>query len=72
MIAVSVVSHGHGAMVQKLVDQILACPEVGHVIVTHNIPEASILFSDSRVDVVINPSPIGFGANHNLAFQRSK
>ena len=72
MIAVSVVSHGHGAMVQKLVGQILACPEVGHVIVTYNLPEASFLFFDSRVDIVINPTPIGFGANHNAAFRRSK
>lgn len=72
MIAVSIVSHGHGAMVPKLVEQVLACPEVGRVIVTHNIPEAALPFSDCRVDVIVNPSPKGFGANHNAAFLRSQ
>ena len=72
MIAVSIVSHGHGIMVQQLVEQVLACPEVERVIVTHNIPEATNPVSDDRVEVLSNSSPIGFGANHNLAFLRSR
>jgi hypothetical protein len=59
-------------MVQKLVEQVLACPEVGQVLVTYNIPEASLPFSDRRVDTIFNPSPRGFGANHNAAFLRSR
>lgn len=72
MIAVSVVSHGHGAMVQYLVEQALACPEVSRIIVTYNIPELSAAFSDGRVEVIANSAPKGFGANHNAAFLRCR
>ena len=72
MIAVSIVSHGHGAMVQQLVEQVLTCAEVTQVVITYNIPEASVLLSDSRVEIVVNRSPKGFGANHNAAFLRSR
>ena len=71
MIAVSIVSHGHGAMVRSLLDQVLACPEVGQVIVTYNIPEETAPCLDRRVEVISNLSPKGFGANHNAAFRRS-
>ena len=70
MIAVSIVSHGHGVMVWKLVEQLLVCPEVGQIIVTNNIPEACQPSPDRRVDVIFNPSPKGFGANHNAAFHQ--
>lgn len=72
MIAVSIVSHGHGAMVQNLVTQVLSCPEVRQVIVTYNIPETQNCSSGSRVETIANSSPIGFGANHNAAFLRSR
>ena len=72
MIAVSIVSHGHGAMVSRLVQQVLACPEVGQVIVTFNVPEARLVCADDRVEVIVNPFAKGFGANHNAAFQRAR
>lgn len=72
MIAVSVVSHGHGAMVQKLVKQVLACAEVERVVITHNIPEATTPVCDTRIEVILNSSPSGFGVNHNEAFRRSR
>ena len=72
MIAVSIVSHGHGAMVRSLVDEVLACPEVGQVIVTYNVPEEIAPCADSRVEVIRNSSARGFGANHNAAFQRCR
>lgn len=68
MIAVSIVSHGHGAMTQGLVGAILACPEVARVIVTCNVPEPLELPADPRVMLVDNAAPKGFGANHNAAF----
>lgn len=68
VVAVSIVSHYHGAMVSRLVDQVLACPEVGLVIVTCNVPEPHARFGDDRVVVLENPAPRGFGANHNAAF----
>lgn len=72
MIAVSIVSHGHGAMVRSLLDQVLACAEVGQVIVTHNVPEEIPPCADQRVEVIRNSSARGFGANHNAAFRRCR
>lgn len=72
MIAVSIVSHGHGAMVAKLVEQVLACPQVGQVIVTYNISEAHLVPPDERIEVIVNSSAKGFGANHNAAYQRAR
>jgi len=68
LIAVSIVSHGHGVMVDRLVRQLRACPEVRQVLVTRNIPEASPIGSDGLVFVTENKAPKGFGANHNAAF----
>lgn len=71
-VAVSVVSHGHGAMVSTLVARLLECQEVSQVIVTLNIPEALQLPDDQRLLVVKNALPQGFGANHNAAFLLSE
>lgn len=69
MITVSLVSHGHGAMVDKLIQQLGACPEVGQIILTRNIPEPSNLQSTGKLEIIENQTPTGFGANHNAAFQ---
>jgi hypothetical protein len=68
MITVSIVSHGHSDMVERLVAQLLECPEVTRIIVTRNIPESTVFPLDDRVLVIDNPTPKGFGANHNAAF----
>jgi len=68
MIAVSIVSHGHGEMVGRLVRQLLAFPEVAQIILTLNVPESVALPDDARVTVIGNAAPKGFGANHNAAF----
>ena len=68
MISVSIVSHGHGPMLPALLLRLLEFPEVAQVIVTLNIPESVSLPSDSRVQLVHNQTPLGFGANHNQAF----
>ena len=67
-ISVSIVSHGHGGMVGRLVGQLLAFPEVAQIILTLNIPESLVLPDDDRVTVIGNMEPKGFGANHNAAF----
>lgn len=69
MITVSVASHGHGAMVQELVMRLSALPEVSRIIVTRNIPELATIRSASKVEVIDNLVPKGFGANHNAAFR---
>lgn len=73
MIAVSVVSHGHGAMVSQLVGQLAECPEVAQIIVTLNIPETFSGFDGNKVEVITNSDrPRGFGENHNAAFLRCR
>lgn len=68
MITASVISHGHGEMVSRLVEQVLLSPEVSRVIVTLNINELLVFPKDARVVVICNESPKGFGTNHNAAF----
>lgn len=68
VIAVSVVSHGHGQMVARLIEALLGCPEVGQIIVTRNIPERLTIAENDRVLLIDNAVPKGFGANHNAAF----
>lgn len=68
MLTVSLVSHGHGAMVWRLVDQLVVCPEVAQVIVTLNLPEPVPEGLDAKALIVHNKVPKGFGENHNAAF----
>lgn len=74
-VTVSIVSHGQGALVRKL----LACLDavstasIEKAIVTLNIPEPAdpaSMHCGFPVEVIINDVPRGFGANHNQAFRR--
>ena len=71
-VTVSIVSHGHCAMLVGLLQDIAKkCSDISHVIVTHNLP--SILEFDSyafpfKLTIIENESALGFGANHNQAF----
>ena len=67
-ITVSLVSHGQGSMVETLVAQLRRLPDI-RIILTLNIPESLGIHEDERVRIVRNPSPKGFGDNHNAAFQ---
>lgn len=69
MIAVSIVSHGHGEMIKFIVKQLLTLPQIGQIILTLNIPEKLGLELCDKITMVGNTSPKGFGANHNAAFQ---
>lgn len=72
---VSVVSHGHGALVQRLLLQLagLSAGSIARVVVTHNIPEPAPQPPAGgwpfRVEIVCNAAPRGFGANHNHALR---
>jgi len=68
MIAASIVSHGHGAMVCGLAEDLIGCPEVTRVIITQNIPEQMTYPEDPRVEIIRNAKPRGYGANQNTAF----
>lgn len=69
MIAVSIVSHGHGEMVKILVAQLIELPQVSQVILTINIPEQLNLEPSDKITIVSNVDPKGFGSNHNAAFK---
>ena len=71
MITVSIVSHNHGKMVEKLVQQVLKCENINKIIITLNIPEKINIPDDSKVLVLSNNRPKGFGTNHNVAFTHS-
>ena len=68
-VTVSVVSHGHGSMVTKLISQLLEYEQINKIILTLNIPESLDLDVDDRVVIVKNAELKGFGGNHNIAFQ---
>lgn len=73
MITVSVVSHGHGALVGSLLTRLCALPLVESIIFTVNTPEN--LPSSSihpKIRIIHNSLPKGYGQNHNAAFQHVK
>jgi len=67
-LAISIVSHGHGAMVWRLVSQFSELREVSVIVVTLNLPEDTPDTLADKVIVIRNKIPKGFGANHNQAF----
>lgn len=68
-LAVSIVSHQHGSMVWSLVHSILESQYVTKLIITINVNEFVPKVRDSRIVLIINPEPNGFGKNHNNAFE---
>ena len=75
-VTVSIVSHGHGALVSPLLaDLATHCGPGISVILTLNIPE-SLTVGDGaypfELKLIRNEAPKGFGANHNAAFARGK
>ena len=72
MINISIVSHGHALIIPPLLEQMLALDEVACIFVTHNIAEEHPIQAAGRVVVIDNPTPKGFGANHNAAFAMAR
>lgn len=67
MVTASIVSHGHGQMVARLADDLLACPEVSRIVITQNVAESVEYPADRTIEVRTNDAPHGYGANHNAA-----
>ena len=70
-IIVSIVSHGHGAMVADLLSDLAGFAAPGlSVVLTLNVPEnLPALPAGLPVSIIRNDAPKGFGANHNAAFR---
>jgi GT2 family glycosyltransferase len=73
-VAVSIVSHGQGALVEPLLKQLarIALENPLEIILTENLPHgrAKLPTSPAYSNLIVleNPFPLGFGANHNRAF----
>lgn len=77
ILTLSVVSHGQGDLVQKLLHSLSALTTACdfEVLVTQNIDESIDLASIQppfAVHLIQNTSPLGFGANHNQAFRHAR
>ena len=75
MITLSIVSHRQASLVAALLDDLarIASSKVASIVITHNVPEPIPAWPASlsdRITTIVNPTPAGFGANHNAAFRR--
>jgi N-acetylglucosaminyl-diphospho-decaprenol L-rhamnosyltransferase len=73
--SISIVSHNSGTLIANLLKDLVRNKiDDGEIILTINTPEDES-FLDSAVGlpmiVIRNPTPLGFGANHNQAFERT-
>ena len=72
-VTVSIISHGHGALVSSLLaDLAKHCGPAVSVVLTLNIPEQPPISEAGypfQIRIVSNDAPMGFGANHNAAFK---
>lgn len=72
-VTLSVISHEQHALVDALLADLagISAPELARIVVTQNLPEP-LPAADRRrlppLQVVCNPRPRGFGANHNSIF----
>lgn len=69
MITASIISHGHGEMVSQLTQQLQSISLIQQIIITHNIPELLSIPISSKILIIKNRCPSGFGKNHNIAFK---
>ncbi len=70
---VSVVSHGQGKLVERLLADLatMSAPSIEEVLVTRNLPNDPVRLPKDppfAVRFIDNPAPRGFAANHNAAF----
>lgn len=74
MLTVSIVSHGHDAWLEPLLEQLARTSEgcIAEVRVTHNMPPTAVLDRRQwpfRLVELHNDHPQGFAANHNQALR---
>lgn len=71
-LVISVVSHGQGAIINKLLEDLQPIMLMGaKVILTLNIPEDERFINHYKYQPIVirNKRPLGFGYNHNNAFK---
>jgi GT2 family glycosyltransferase len=71
-LVISIVSHGQGAIINKLLEDLQPIMLMGaRVILTLNIPEDERFINHYKYQPIVirNKRPLGFGCNHNNAFK---
>lgn len=69
-ICLSVVSHGQAHLSNLLLGDLTGITRPDRLVLTTNVPDGTPLESHGlTVQHLANPSPLGFGANHNQAFK---
>jgi GT2 family glycosyltransferase len=68
-ISISIVSHGHGAMLSALINRLSEFEEIGQIIITRNILESHTFKSTPQILLIDNTVPTGFATNQNAAFK---
>ena len=77
-LVISVVSHGHAALVRPLLEALarLSSATVSRVVLTHNVPESDPPAPPGgwpfELQIRRNVRPAGFGANHNRALASAR
>lgn len=72
-VTVSIVSHGHRILLDALISDLAAFPEVAQVVLTYNVPEPDVQYVDGQTLLTLrNSRPKGFGENHNRAFEHAR
>jgi N-acetylglucosaminyl-diphospho-decaprenol L-rhamnosyltransferase len=75
-VTISIVSHRQNALVNQLLADIKRhCEARVALVLTENVGDAvplSVENMECPVELIVNPRPKGFGANHNAAFQRCR
>lgn len=73
MIRVSIVVHDKILHLAKMIDNLLAYPEVSMIVIRFNFPRSFYRnipdFYPDKIKCFYNDKPEGFGKNHNLNFQ---
>lgn len=71
VVTISVISHGQEKLLQELLHDLSLSDCIHQVVITHNLRAVDLFCPDvlsGRCLHLRNPSPKGFGANHNAAF----
>jgi N-acetylglucosaminyl-diphospho-decaprenol L-rhamnosyltransferase len=70
-IVISVVSHGQGSWFKGLMQDLQSPKAPRHLVLTLNLPEPQD-WLPGRLDIQVlqNPNPMGFAANHNQAYKQ--
>ena len=72
MITVSVISHNNGYLIKKIIKKLVNFHQITKIIVTLNVPEKFRYPKSKKIKLIINKKRVGFGENHNKAFNFCK